>query len=79
MAMRTDILFYLLIITLFACKKGVVTEQETEKVVPEKQREVLQEASVTVVNVTPTTTLDATFWSGIQTMLQTNHVDVVFC
>lgn len=78
--MKRYALMSLLIVMLFSCKKDVVVKGKEEKVTPEAQREVqvATTATVTIVNVTPTTVLDAAFWSGIQTMLQTNHVDVVF-
>lgn len=76
--MKKYALMSLLIATIFSCKKDAVVAQKEEKIVVEAQKEALAEATTTVVNVTPSTTLDATFWSGIQTMLQTNAVDVVF-
>jgi len=76
--MKNYALMSLLLVVLFSCKKDAVAEKEEEKIVIENQKEAQTEAAATVVNVTPSTVLDATFWSGIQTMLQTNHVDVVF-
>ncbi len=76
--MKKYALMSLLIATIFSCKKDAVVDQKEEKIVVEAQKEALTEATTTIVNVTPSTTLDATFWSGIQTMLQTNAVDVVF-
>lgn len=76
--MKKYALMSLLIATIFSCKKDAVVAQKDEKIVVEAQKEALAQATTTVVNVTPSTTLDAAFWSGIQTMLQTNAVDVVF-
>ncbi|SOD14898.1 right-handed parallel beta-helix repeat-containing protein [Pedobacter xixiisoli] len=76
--MKRYILMSLLVVTLFSCEKDAVVEEKEETVTPEAKREVQVEATATVVNVTPTTALDAAFWTGIQTMLQSNHVDVVF-
>ncbi|WP_343535199.1 hypothetical protein [Pedobacter sp.] len=76
--MKNYALMFMLLMSLFSCKKDVVAEEKDEKIVVEIQKEAQTEATATVVNVTPSTVLDASFWSGIQTMLQTNHVDVVF-
>lgn len=76
--MKNYALMFMLLMSLFSCKKDVVAEEKDEKIVVETQKEAQTEATATEVNVTPSTVLDASFWSGIQTMLQTNHVDVVF-
>jgi hypothetical protein len=67
---------------LFSCKK-----QEVKEVVTKESQASLSEGesvnefstlATTIVNVTPTTVLNTAFWSNIQTLLQSNPVDVVF-
>lgn len=76
--MKKYALITLFIAIVFSCKKEVAVEEKDQKIVVEVQKEAQAESTATVVNVTPSTVLDAAFWSSIQTMLQTNHVDVVF-
>jgi len=76
--MKKYALVSLMIVALFSCEKDVTIEQKEEKARTEVQMQAQVEATTTVVDVTPATVFNATFWSNIQTMLQTNNVDVVF-
>lgn len=76
--MKRYALMSLLIAIVFSCKKETAVAEKEQKIVAEPQKEAQAESTATVVNVTPSTEFNAAFWSGIQTMLQTNHVDVVF-
>jgi hypothetical protein len=67
---------------LFSCKK-----QEVKQAVTEESQALLSEQNAvnefatlatTIVNVTPSTVLNSAFWSNVQTLLQSNPVDVVF-
>lgn len=76
--MKKYALIPLLMAGIFSCKKDTALAEKEEKITVEAQNQVQSQSTVTVVNVNPSTVLDATFWSGIQTMLQSNAVDVVF-
>ena len=63
---------------LFSCGKQEIDQQLQAlngegKIKPESST-----LATTIVNVTPSTTLNSAFWSNIQTLLQSNPVDVVF-
>lgn len=64
---------------LLSCNKQEIV-QETEAISGTEitQQEEYSILATTIVNVTPSTNLNAAFWSNIQTQLQSNPVDVVF-
>lgn len=76
--MKRYALMSLIVASLFSCEKDVSVKEKEEKVTPEIQKEAQVESTATIVDVNPSTVLNAAFWSNIQSLLQNNHVDVVF-
>src|SRR5690606_19161670 len=76
---RNILLFGVVSAFLFSCNKQE-SLQETQVVenIEMTQQGEYSTLATTIVNVTPSTNLNATFWSNIQTQLQSNPVDVVF-
>ena len=63
---------------LFSCNKQEVSQQPELLNGEGKIKQESSTLATTVVNVTPSTTLNSAFWSNIKTLLQSNPVDVVF-
>jgi len=78
--MKKNILLWGAVSTLlFSCnKQEIIQEARALNDIEMTQQEEYSTLATTVVNVTPSTALNATFWSNIQTQLQSNPVDVVF-
>ena len=62
---------------LLSCTKPEI-DQESLILNNEKAGQAFSTLATTVVNVTPSTTFNSAFWSNIQTLLQSNPVDIVF-
>ncbi|ADY50956.1 hypothetical protein Pedsa_0374 [Pseudopedobacter saltans DSM 12145] len=65
-------------IFLFSCGKQDIHQPLEALNGKEKVKSESSTLATTIVNVTPSTTFNSAFWSNIQTLLQSNPVDVVF-
>ncbi len=67
-------------IALMACNKSYVADVSQELPGPETRvgANQLSSVSTTVINVTPSTSLNSTFWANVQSELANGPVDVVF-
>ncbi len=63
---------------LFSCGKEEINQQSQALNGEGKIKQESSTLATTIVNVTPSTALNSTFWANIQTLLQSNPVDVVF-
>lgn len=72
------LLIGLMSLFLCSCDKQEINNELGILQKGEKVREKSSTLATTIVNVTPSTVLNSAFWSNIQTLLQSNPVDVVF-
>src|SRR5690606_11762336 len=78
--MKKNILLWGAVSTfLFSCnKQEIIQEARASNDIEMTPQGEYSTLATTIVNVTPSTNLNATSWSNIQTQLQSNPVDVVF-